>query len=80
MANQINAHELQLNKANTTDTEAPVIDLHLSFANGVVSSTIHDKRDDFDFPIVNFLFLDADLPRRASYGVFISQLIMFARV
>ena len=35
---------------------------------------------DFDFDIVNFPFLDGDVPRRASYGVYISQLIRFARV
>ena len=43
-----------------------------------ISSKIYDKRDDFD--IVNFPFLDGDVPRRASYGVYISQLIRFARV
>ena len=41
---------------------------------------IYDKRDDFDFDIVNFPFLDGDVPRRPSYGVYISQLIRFARV
>ena len=43
-------------------------------------SKIYDKRDDFDFDIVNFSLLDGDVPRRASYGVYISQLIRFARV
>ena len=80
MVNQIYPPELQLNKANITDTEAPFLDLHLSVANGFVSSKIYDKRDDFDFDIVNFPFLDGDVPRRASYGVYISQLIRFARV
>ena len=79
MAKQINPPELQLNKANTTDTEAPFLDLHLSIANRFVSSKIYDKGD-FDFDIVNFPFLDGDVPRRASYGVYISQLIRFARV
>ena len=78
MVNQIYPPELQLNKANITDTEAPFLDLHLSVANGFVSSKIYDKRDDFDFDIVNFPFLDGDVPRRASYGVYISQLIRFA--
>ena len=64
----------------TSDTEAPVLDLHLSISNGFVSSKIYDKRDDFDFDIVNFPFLDGDVPRRPSYGVYISQLIRFARV
>ena len=72
--------ELQLNKANTADTEAPFLDLHLSISNGFVSSKIYDKRDDFDFDIVNFPFLDGDVPRSTSYGVYISQLIRFARV
>ena len=46
----------------------------------MVSSKIYDKRDNFDFDIVNFLFLDGDVPCRSSYGVYISQLIKFARV
>ena len=71
---------LQLNKAHTADTEAPCLDLHLSISNGFVSSKIYDKRDDFDFDIVNFPFLDGDVPRSTSYGVYISQLIRFARV
>ena len=45
--------ELQLNKANTSDTEAPFLDLHLSISNGFVLSEIYDKRDDFNFDIVN---------------------------
>ena len=56
------------------------MDLHLSISNGFVSSKIYDKRDDFDFDIVNFPFLDGDVPRRPSYGVYICQLIRFARV
>ena len=48
MVNQIYPPELQLNKANISDTEAPFLDLHLSGSNGFVSSKIYDKRDDFD--------------------------------
>ena len=80
MVNQIYPHELQLNNVNTSDTEAPFFDLHLSISYGFVSSKIYDKRDDFDFDIVNFPFLDGDVPRRPSYGVYISQLIRFASV
>ena len=54
MVNQIYPPELQLNKANISDTEAPFLDLDLSVANGFVSSKIYDKRDNFDFDIVNF--------------------------
>ena len=57
------------------------MDLHLSISYGFVSSKIYDKRDDFDFDIVYFPFLDGDVPRhRSYYGVYISQLIRFARV
>ena len=49
MINQIYPPELQLNKANTSDTEVPFWDLHLSISNGFVSSKFYDKRDDFDF-------------------------------
>ena len=69
-----------LNKANVSDAEASFLDLHLSISNGFVKTKIYDKRDDFDFDIVNFPFLDGDVPRSASYGVYISQLIRFARV
>ena len=58
----------------------PFWGLHLSILNGFVSSKIYDKRNDFDFDIINFPFLDGDVPRRPSYGVYISQLIRFARV
>ena len=79
MVSQIYPSELQLNKANASDTEAAFLDLHLSISNDIVSTKIYDKRDDFDFEIVNFPFLDGDVPRPTSYGVYISQLIRFAR-
>ena len=56
------------------------MNLHLSILDGFVSSKMYDKRNDFDFDIVNFPFLDGDVPRTTSYGVYISQLIRFARV
>ena len=80
MVNQIYPPELKLNKANTSDTEAPFLELHLSISNGRFSFKIYDKRDDFDFDIVNFPFLDDDVTLRPSYGEYISQLIRFARV
>ena len=79
LVNQIYPPELQLNKAHTSDTEVPYLDLDLSISNGFVSSKIYDKRDDFDFDINNLPSLDGDVPRRPSYGVYISQLIRFAR-
>ena len=80
MVNRIYPSELQLNRANGSDAEASFLDLHLSISDGFVKTKIYDKRDDFDFDIVNFPFLDGDVPRSASYGVYISQLIRLARV
>ena len=77
MVNRIYPAELHLKKAYSSDTEAPFVDLNPSISNGTVSTKIYDKRDDFDFDIDNFPFLDGDVP--TSYGVYISQLIRFAR-
>ena len=76
MVGQIYPTELQLNKANTSNTEAPFLDLNLSITNGIVSSKIYDKRDDVNFEIVNFPFLDGDVPRSPSYGVYILSLFV----
>ena len=67
MVSQIYPSELQLNKTNTSDTEAAFLDLHLSISNDIVSTKIYDTHDDCEFP------------RSTSYGVYISQLIRFAR-
>ena len=75
MVSQIYLAELQLNKAITSDTEASFLDLHLSILDRFVSNKIYDKRDDFDFEIVNFPLKDGDVPRPTSFGVYISQLI-----
>ena len=68
------------------------MDLLLSISDGFIKTKINDKRDVFDFDIVNFSFLDGDfdivnfpfpdgdVPRSTTYGVDISQLIRFARV
>ena len=79
MVDRIYPAELQLNKANSSDTEAPFLDLNLSVSNGTVYIKIYDKREDFDFDIFNFPFLDGDVPGRTLYGVYISQLIRFTR-
>ena len=54
---QIYPADLYSNKANPSDTEAPFLDLDVSKTNGIVSSKLYDKRDDFNLEIVNFQFL-----------------------
>ena len=66
--------------ANSSGAGAPFLDLNLSITDGIVSSKIYDKRGDFNFEIVNFPFLDGDVPRSPSCGVCVSLLIGFAGV
>ena len=76
MVGRIYPPELLLNKAYASDIEAPFLDLHLFISNGLVSSKIHGKRDDFDFDIVFFfLNLHGDVPCFTAYGVIIPHLI-----
>ena len=44
-----------------------------------IYTSVYDKRDDFGFPIANFPWLSGDVPRLPSYGIYISQLVRFAR-
>ena len=82
LISQIYHTELQLNNAISSDTGVPFLDLDLSITDSNVSTTctIYDKRDDSNFEIVNAPFLDGDVPRAPSHGVYISQRFSFARV
>ena len=79
MVHRIYTAELQLNKSNVSDTEAAFLDLNLSIHDDIVSIKIYDKRDSFNFYIVDFQFLDGDVPQRPFYGLYIPQLNRFAR-
>ena len=80
MVKQIYLPKLQLNKAFIWYWGPVSGFTHSTISDGFVASKIYDKRDDFDFDIVNFPFLDGDIPRATFYGVYISQLIRVARV
>ena len=71
--------ELQLNKANTSEKETSFLDLNIKVIGSDIHTSVYDKRNDFRFPIVNFPWLSGDVPRLPSYGIYISQLVRFAR-
>jgi hypothetical protein len=49
-------------------------DLHLEFeSEGRLRTKLYDKRDDFNFPIVNFPFVCSNIPAAPAYGVYLSQ-------
>ena len=77
MVHRIYPAELQLDKANASDTEAAFLDLNLSIHNDTVSTKIYDKRDDFDFILLIFRSLMAMSLDVSVYEI--SQLIRFAR-
>ena len=71
--------ELQLNKANTSDKETSFLDFNVKVIGSDIHISVYNKRDGFGFPIVNFPWLSGDVPRLPSFGIYISQLVRFAR-
>ena len=63
-----------------TDTSASYLDLHLEAdSQGRLRTKLYDKRDDFNFPIVNLPFICSKIPAAPAYGVYLSQLIRYSR-
>ena len=72
--------ELEIKDTTESNTSAPYLDLPLSIGrDGQLHTSIYDKRDYFNFHITNFPFLSSNIPTSPAYGVFISQLIRYAR-
>ena len=77
---EIYPSQLTVEKANKSDHLADYLDLTFIIdSGGKLSTRLYDKRDDFDFHIVNFPFLSSNTPSGSSYGVYILQLIRYAR-
>ena len=58
---------------------ARFLDPNLTLKGGVITASIFDKRDDSDFPIVNFPVLTGNIPKKCSYGVFVGEAVRYAR-
>jgi hypothetical protein len=73
---------VELEVRNTTDTDRSVshLDIHIEIdSERRLRTKLYDKRDDFNFPIVNFSFIFSNIPAAPAYGVYISQLIQYSR-
>ena len=68
------------NSANFVGLKRIFVLIQTVSESNIVSTEIYDKRNHFNFEIVNFPVLDGDVPRSPFYGVYISQLIRFTRV
>ena len=72
--------ELEIKDTTESNTSASYRDLLLSIRrDDQLHISIYDKRDDSNFHITNFPFLSSNIPTSLAYGVFISQLIRYAR-
>jgi hypothetical protein len=72
--------ELEIKDTTDTDRSTSYLDLHLEIdSEGRIRTKLYDKRDDFNFPIVNIPFICSNIPSRPAYGVYISQMIRYSR-
>ena len=72
-------HELEIKETTETAAFSSYLDRYLYIDNGKHTIRLYDKRDDFNFPIVNFPFLSSNIPSVPAYGVYVSQLFRYAR-
>jgi hypothetical protein len=73
-------NELEIKDTTESDKSASYLDILLNIdSSGRLTTSLYDKRDDFDFKIVNFRFLCSNIPLSSAYGVYVSQLIRYAR-
>jgi len=77
---RIYSFELEIKDTTDTDTSASYLDLHIEIdSEGRLRTKLYDKRDYFNFPIVNFPFVCSNNPAAPAYGVYISQLLRYSR-
>ena len=75
---QMYALELEIKDTTESNTSASYLLLPIG-RDGQLRTSLYDKHDDFNFQITNFPFLRSNIPNSPAYGVFISQLIRYAR-
>ena len=77
---EIYPDELEIKDTTDSPKSASYLDIYLEFDNkGKLCTRLYDKRDDFVFPITNFPVLSSNIPASPAYGVYVSQLIRYAR-
>ena len=72
--------ELKLKKTSESSTALSYLDIQIAIVSGKYSTAVYDKRDNFDFKIVNFPHLSSNIPSGPAYGVYISQLVCIGRI
>ena len=72
--------ELTLKKTSESSTALSYLDIQITIVNGKYSTAVYDKQDNFNFRIVNFPYLNSNIPSGPAYGVYISQLVRIGRI
>jgi hypothetical protein len=71
---------MEVKETTDTTSSASFLDLYLEFDDsGQLSIKIYDKWDDFNFKSINFSNICSNIPASPAHGVYISQLIRYAR-
>jgi hypothetical protein len=68
--------ELEIKETTNTDRFASYLEID---SEGRLRTKLYNKRDDFNFPIVNFSFICSNIPAAPAYRVYIFQLIRYSR-
>ena len=72
--------ELDLKTTTESPTTVSYLDILITINNGQYATAVYDKRDSFNFSIVNFPYLSSNIPSKPAYGVYISQLVRIGRI
>ena len=72
--------ELDLKKTTESPTTVSYLDILITINNVKDVTAVYDKRDSFNFSIVNFPYLNSNIPSKPVYGVYLSQLVRIGRI
>ena len=77
---KIYPRELAVNLASNNTRDIAYLDLRIKIEDASLDFSIYDKRDDFNFEIINFPYIESCIPKKSALGVFYSQLIRYGRI
>ena len=71
---------LTLKKTAECNYSLSYLDISISIRDGKYVTEVYDKRDHFNFDIVNYPFMCSNIPAKPTYGVYLSQLVRISRI
>ena len=73
-------HQLQLKKTTESIDMLSYLDVCIKIKNKAFCTSVYDKRDNFNFFVVKFPYLDGNIPAKPAYGIYVSQLVRIGRI